>query len=293
LSFVWEGLLLLDKPQGPTSHDVVARIRKVTGQRRIGHAGTLDPMATGLLPLVLGRATRLVRFLPHSPKEYHGSLRLGLTTSSDDITGELLKRHDGAMPDAEAVVRAAGELLGRRPQLPPAVSARKVGGERLYRLARRGVEVKPKAVEVQVDRFTVEQTDRREIYTFVAVVSAGTYIRALVRDLGGLLGCGGVLESLRRTRIGPMMPVPGLNFDEAALRAALVPLERMDLVPRPWRLEREGDASRFLKGAAVIAERDAAGERLFRVLAPSGRLLGIAEMKWGLLQPKVVLPPEP
>jgi tRNA pseudouridine55 synthase len=295
----WEGLLLVDKPQGPTSHDVVARIRAATGQRRIGHTGTLDPMASGLLPLVLGRATRLVRFLPHSPKEYHGSLRLGLTTRSDDITGKLLSRHDGPMPDAEAVLGAAGELVGRRLQVPPAVSARKVRGERLYRLARRGIAAEAEAVEVKVDRFDLQPTDSSEIYTFEAVVSAGTYIRALVRDLGGLLGCGGVLDSLRRTRIGPMTPYPGLTFephgspDVVSLREALIPMEEMALVPEPLHLEREEEAARFAQGAAVRTWPDGPSSGLFRVLAPDGLLLGIAEMKGGVLHPKVVLPPCP
>jgi tRNA pseudouridine55 synthase len=292
LSFLWEGLLLVDKPQGPTSHDLVARVRAATGQRRIGHAGTLDPMASGLLPLVLGRATRLVRFLPHSPKEYHGSLQLGLTTRSDDITGEVTGRHDGPLPEAEAVLRAAGALVGKLMQLPPAVSARKIGGERSYRLARRGMAVEAKAVEVQVDRFDLQTTASPELYEFETVVSAGTYIRALARDLGESLGCGGVLASLRRTRIGPMTPTPGLTFDPESLREGLIPLERMELVPQPWRLELEDDAVRFLQGTAVSAGKEAPPAGFFRVLAPSGPLLGIAEMKRGVLHPKVVLPPE-
>jgi tRNA pseudouridine55 synthase len=292
LSFSWEGLLLVDKPRGPTSHDIVARLRAATGQRRVGHAGTLDPMASGLLPLVLGRATRLVRFLPHSPKEYHGRLQLGLTTRSDDITGEMVSRHDGPLPEVEAVLRAAGGLVGKSMQVPPAVSARKIGGERSYRLARRGVSVEARAVEVQIDRFTLRPTDSRELYEFEAVVSAGTYIRALARDLGRVLGCGGVLASLRRTRIGPMTPTPGMTLDPDSLREGLIPLERMELVPERWRLEREEDAARFLQGGTVSAGERAPIEGLFSVLAPNGPLLGIAEMKRGILHPKVVLPPK-
>jgi tRNA pseudouridine55 synthase len=292
LSFAWEGLLLADKPQGPTSHDIVARVRSATGQRRIGHAGTLDPMASGLLPLVLGRATRLVRFLPHSPKEYRGELRLGLTTHSDDITGEVLTRHDGPLPESAAVLRAAEGLVGKLMQVPPAVSARKVGGERSYRLARRGIAVEARAAEVEVDRFDLAPTASPELYEFEAVVSAGTYIRALVRDLGETLGCGGTLASLRRTRIGPLEPAPGLTFDRESLRKALIPLEGMELVPERWPLEREEDAARFLQGGAVSAGPDGPDGELFTVLAPNGLLLGIAEMKRGSLHPRVVLPPK-
>jgi tRNA pseudouridine55 synthase len=292
LSFSWEGLLLLDKPQGPTSHDIVARVRAATGQRRVGHAGTLDPMASGLLPLVLGRATRLVRFLHHSPKEYSGQLRLGLTTRSDDITGEIVARHEGPLPEAEDVLQAAGSLTGRLMQVPPAISARKIGGERSYRLARRGVVVEPEAVEVRIDRFDLKATALPELYDFEAVVSAGTYIRSLARDLGKLLGCGGVLASLRRTRIGPMTPTPGLTFDRESLQQGLIPLERMELVPAPWRMEREEDAARFRQGSPVNAGAEGPEEGLFRVLGPKGLLLGIAEMKRGVLHPKVVLPPK-
>ena len=124
----WEGLLLVDKPQGPTSHDIVARIRKATGQRRVGHAGTLDPMASGLLPLVLGRATRLVRFLPHDPKEYRGSLRLGLTTGTDDVTGEVLTCWEAPLPAAVEVLEAAARFVGLSMQVPPAVSAARSAG---------------------------------------------------------------------------------------------------------------------------------------------------------------------
>ena len=134
-----DGLLLIDKPEGPTSHDIVARARARTGQPRIGHTGTLDPMASGLLVLALGRATRLIRYLPGTPKLYTGSLRLGLTTSSDDITGQVLERFEGPFPAPDRVREAAAGFVGRSHQVPPRVSARKVGGERLYRMARRGI----------------------------------------------------------------------------------------------------------------------------------------------------------
>jgi tRNA pseudouridine55 synthase len=200
----WDGLLLIDKPTGPTSHDVVQRLRGLSGQRRIGHAGTLDPLASGLLPLVLGRATRLVRFLPHSPKVYEGSLQLGLSSDTDDAAGEVTRRHAGPLPAAEAVLLQSRSLLGRSRQAPPRVSARKVGGQRLYRLARRGIRVEAPDREVEVFRFELAVGDPAGHYDFVAEVTGGTYVRALVRDLGEGLGCGGLLTTLCRTRIASM-----------------------------------------------------------------------------------------
>jgi len=298
LSDPWEGLLAVDKPAGPTSHDVVARVRRVTGQRRVGHAGTLDPMASGLLVLVLGRATRLVRFLDQSPKDYVGLLRLGLTTRTDDVTGEVLSRHAGPLPPAADVRRAASHLRGRLLQAPPAVSARKVGGQRLYRLSRRGIEVRAESAEVEVLSFDLEPGEDPATYRFAARVSSGTYIRALARDLGSLLGCGGVLAALRRTAAGPLRPDPRLALDAAeapardSLRAALVPLERMPLLPPTVRVESGEDARRFAHGRPVAAPPGSPAAGPATVLEPGGALLGVAEVESGRLVPRVVLPPE-
>jgi tRNA pseudouridine55 synthase len=297
LSLRWEGLLLVDKPPGPTSHDVVARARKISGQRRIGHSGTLDPLASGLLPLVLGRATRLVRFLPQAPKEYRGTFRLGLTTRTDDLAGELLSRHDGPLPSAEEVVRASAGFQGHLLQEPPAVSAKKVGGERLYRLARRGQEVRPVSSSVEVTLFTVEPTPAQDTFTFLARVSAGTYIRALVRDLGAALGCGGALASLRRTGIGPMVPDPKLELGShpepgpERLREALIPLEAMPLTPPNLTLDRAADPDRFRNGARIDAPPGAPVSGYVTVRAADGGLIGIGETEGGHLCPRVVLPP--
>ncbi len=292
---VLEGLLLVDKPVGPTSHDVVERIRRLSGQRRVGHAGTLDPPASGLLPLVLGRATRLVRFLPHAPKVYRGRLRLGLVTSTDDVTGEVLESAAGPLPAAEEVLEAARGLRGSLLQTPPAVSARKVGGQRLYRLARRGVrvEVEPRAVEIS--RFDLAPTESATDWSFEAEVSAGTYIRSLARDLGATLGCGATLLELRRTAIGPMrvdeaLAAPSLGEISAeALRAALVPLERIPLVPPAVRLTTAADVAGFRRGSFVrIASSLSAG--YYRVTDSEGSLLGVAETAGDRLRPRVVLP---
>lgn len=295
MSETWDGLLLVDKPEGPTSHDIVARVRKATGQRRVGHAGTLDPMASGLLPLVLGRATRLVRFLPRSPKVYGGTFRLGLTSDTDDRTGEILHRHEGALPEAGAVAAAAKRLEGHGPQIPPTVSARKIEGTRAYRLAREGRPARARAAEVEVADFEVEPTATTGLFRFTVRVSAGTYVRALVRDLGAELGCGGLLDSLRRTEIGPLAPDdrlaldPNLAPDPAPLREALIGLDRLPLVPPSLLLADEDAARRFCHGAALfVAGGHAEGEPL-AIRAPDGTLLGIAEKTGDLLKPRVVL----
>jgi tRNA pseudouridine55 synthase len=292
----WDGLLLVDKPSGPTSHDIVATVRRVSGQRRVGHAGTLDPLASGLLPLVLGAATRLVRFLPASPKDYTGTLRLGLTTHSDDVTGEVLEQHRGELPDRENVVAAAAKMCGRLLQDPPAVSARKVGGQRLYRLARRGVVVKAPPAEVEVRSFDLEATASPAVYRFITRVSAGTYVRALVRDLGLALGCGGAVESLRRTAIERMEPDSGLAFDNdrppsvELLRERLIPPASMPLVLPPLRLEEAEQARRFLHGDAVSVAAAEPSQGSVAVYAADGRLLGVADRAERLLRPRVVLP---
>jgi len=292
-----EGLLLLDKPSGPTSHDMVNRVRRASGTRRVGHAGTLDPMASGLLPLVLGRATRLVRFLPDGPKRYRGRLCLGIATTTDDVTGEVLTRHPGSLPPASRVLEAAGGLEGRQSQVTPAYSARRVEGRRLYELARKGVPVEAPSAEVEVSRFELTPTDRDDLYEFVAEVSKGTYIRALARDLGQALGCGGVLASLVRTRIGPMRldharPWPEEAPDRNWVLGALLPPEEMPLLPPPLPLADPDRARRFSLGAAVRIEPSTeASAGPVRVLDPDGTLLGIGEVRDGALHPRVVLPP--
>ncbi len=289
-----EGLLLVDKSAGLTSHDVVDRVRRGSNLRRVGHAGTLDPMATGLLPLVLGRATRLVRFLPHSPKDYIGRLRLGCTTNTDDCTGRVLTRHRGPLPQADRVVDAARRLEGNHAQVPPDVSARRIEGRRLYEVAREGAKIEAPAANVEVGRFELEPTPDPEIYEFTAEVSAGTYIRALARDLGRDLGCGGVLESLTRTRIGPMhladaRELPDDGPDRSWVLEARIPLEQMPLTLSAVRLSDPDQARRFAMGQAlrVVGETGVKGQ--VRVLDPSGMLLGIADGRDEALYPRVVL----
>lgn len=288
----WEGMLLVDKPEGPTSHDLVLQVRRLTGQRRIGHAGTLDPMASGLLPLLLGRATRLLRFLPHSPKTYVGELRLGLRTDTDDITGAVVERSD-RLPAESRVHATARELEGPGRQVPPAFSARKLGGRRMYDLARRGVEVQAPATEIEVHGFALTATREKDTYRFSAEVSVGTYVRGLVRDLGHALGCGAALARLRRTRIGPMNVEASVSPDGATdpgrLLESLIPLEQMPLVPPVLRLDDPEAVARFEHGRAIASGSGPVPDGVFRILTPTGRLLGVAETSGGQLLPRVVL----
>ncbi|MBF4578531.1 tRNA pseudouridine(55) synthase TruB [Frigoribacterium sp. VKM Ac-2530] len=203
------GILLVDKPQGITSHDVVARVRKAAGTRKVGHAGTLDPLATGLLVLGLDSSTRLLTFLVGLDKTYEATIRLGVSTASDDSEGEVVATADASGVSDAAVDAGIADLTGPISQVPTTVSAIKVGGRRAYDLAREGVEVELKARDVVVSEFVV--LDRRDAVVDGTAVrdldvrvscSSGTYVRALARDLGGALGVGGHLTALRRTRVG-------------------------------------------------------------------------------------------
>jgi tRNA pseudouridine55 synthase len=204
------GILLVDKPQGITSHDVVSRVRKAAGTRKVGHAGTLDPMATGLLVIGLNSSTRLLTFLVGLDKTYEATIRLGAATTTDDAEGEILRRVDATATSSSAVRSGIRRLTGDIEQVPTAVSAIKVDGRRAYDLVRQGVEVDLKARPVTVSRFEV-LAERRQVAEGHTVVdldvvvdcTSGTYIRALARDLGRDLGVGGHLTALRRTRIGP------------------------------------------------------------------------------------------
>ncbi|NIM02325.1 MAG: tRNA pseudouridine(55) synthase TruB [Acidobacteria bacterium] len=286
-----EGLILVDKPAGPTSHDVVARIRRATGQRRAGHTGTLDPPASGLLVIALGRATRLIRFLPESPKVYEGTIELGVTTETDDLAGRVLARDSGPLPAFEEVRDAARTLLGKQRQTPPAISAKKVDGERLYRRARRGEAVEAPAAEIEVFEFDLLEGASEGSLPFRASVSKGTYVRALARDLGALLGCGGALATLRRTAIGPFDVTsaisPPTEENESTLSAAaVVPLDRLPLTLPTHRID-VARVARFAHGGPLPAPETGTG--WVRVDGPGGRILGVGELRDGTLTPRIVL----
>ena len=279
--------MLVDKPEGPTSHDVVARARRLFRTRAVGHTGTLDPFATGLLILVFGGATRLARWAERHPKSYRAVIRLGQRTDTDDRTGvTIAERTPAAWPPRSAVEDALAALRGAQLQRPPAFSARKVEGERSHRRARRGERPEPAATPVVV--LTLELVEYRPpLVTVDAVVSAGTYIRSLARDLGELLEVGGHSEALRRIRVGPW------SVDEAEPLADLTgrepllpPLALLSGLPVVPVTPEEMPAVRV--GREIARPGPTEGEA---ALVESGRLVAVGRASPQGWHPAVVLPP--
>ncbi|MFS0868017.1 tRNA pseudouridine(55) synthase TruB [Microbacterium sp. 179-B 1A2 NHS] len=270
------GILLVDKPGGVTSHDIVARARRALNTRKIGHAGTLDPMATGLLVLGVGPSTRLLTYLVGLDKTYEATMRLGVATDSDDADGAVTGETDAASVPDDAIRTAVAALTGPLSQVPSTVSAIKVGGRRAYDLARAGEQVELKARDVTVSRFDVLRVRRGDGVIDVDVVvdcSSGTYIRALARDVGERLGVGGHLTALRRTRIGPF-PVADAVAEitaEAPLRAgAAVAASVLGSFPVT------ADEARDLRhGKRLIGAADRLAAETPAAIDPDGELVGI------------------
>lgn len=208
------GVLNVDKPSGLTSHDVVARVRRLAGQRRVGHAGTLDPLATGVLVVCLGAATRLAEYLADTDKEYRAAVRLGVRTDTWDADGAVVEERDARHVSREAVEATLAEFVGRIAQVPPMYSALKRGGEPLYRLARKGISVEREPREVDVYAVTLETWAPPEV-VFTVRCGKGTYVRSLAHDLGERLGVGAHITRLRRLAVGP------LRAEDAVALAAL------------------------------------------------------------------------
>ena len=279
----------MDKPSGPTSHDVVASVRRVFGVRPVGHTGTLDPFATGLLVVLLGRATRLARFVEGASKTYWAVARLGVGTDTDDGAGTPLAEPIDLRELDEAVVRAAvAGLAGERSQRPPAYSAKRVAGERSYRLARRGRLVALPEVPVTVHRIELLEWRAPEA-TFRATVSAGTYVRALARDLGDALGVGGHLVALRREAIGQLRVEDAVPLDRLDRSAPLLPLTAV-LGDLPTVILDGAERAAVRHGRAV-ADRWANGRMGPEPVAllGDGDVVAVARPEGGLLQPIVVL----
>jgi len=278
------GILLVDKPGGLTSHDVVARTRRAFGTRKVGHAGTLDPMATGLLVIGIEGATRLLTYVVGADKTYLATIRLGQVTTTDDAEGEITSRADSDAVDAVAPVRLASgvaALTGEISQVPSSVSAIKVDGRRAYDRVRAGEEVELKARTVTVSRFEVVNERRGDGVLDLDVVvdcSSGTYIRALARDLGADLGIGGHLTALRRTRIGPFEVTDAVGIDDLAGAQTLTPaaaasqvMQRLDVAADDARDLRHG---KRLSGQATRIEGDLAA-----AVDQDGRLVGIVQKR--------------
>lgn len=276
------GVLVLDKPEGITSHDAVDRVRKALGTRKVGHLGTLDPAATGVLPLVLGPATRLARYLPTSPKEYEGAIVLGQETTTDDATGDVLESHPVRVT-RDQVLEAMSMLRGPLLQTPPAFSAKKLGGVRAYKLARTGRPVLPHPVEVTVREFSLVGFDTPRI-GFRVTCSAGTYIRSLARDLGRRLGTGAHLASLRRTRAGVFRIDDARPLDELSESDLLRPETLMASLPSV--VLEPPDEARVRNGQSVRCAEEAGDLCIFN---KKGELIAMGRAEKGWARPKVVL----
>ena len=277
------GILIIDKPEGWTSMDVCAKLRGLFHERRVGHGGTLDPMATGVLPVFLGRATRAVSFVTDSEKEYAAGLQLGVITNTQDTTGETLETRPVSVT-REQLEAALAPFRGDILQVPPMYSAIKIGGKKLYELARKGKEVERPPRPVTIHALEIVEQTGSETWTLRVRCSKGTYVRTLCHDIGLALGCGGAMSSLRRTMAG------GFTLDDA------VTLEGVLSAPDPAALLRPVDAcfadrpaltlpagaeKKVRNGVPVSLPRLADGE--YRVYAPDGTFLALSRARGGTL----------
>jgi tRNA pseudouridine55 synthase len=314
------GLLIVDKPEGPTSHDVVGRVRRVLREKRVGHAGTLDPLASGVVVVLVGPATRLSPYLTSDEKRYRATVRLGFATTTYDREGEPVGAPSPVPADLEARLREALEArLGTHLQTPPAYSAKKIDGERAHRLARRGEAVAPAAVPVTLKGWTLVSIGG-DLATVDLHTSAGFYVRSLAHDVGAAIGCGAHLAALRRTasggfRIEDAVALPPADAEAAALAGSLQPLDAL-LPDWPSAVVTAAGAARVGHGAFIGPDAcatwpafarpdvtapgfgaasppfpgaDAPQGASVRILDAQGRLLALAAWRGGLLHPSVVL----
>ena len=304
-----DGVLVVDKPEGLTSHDVVSTARRLLGEKRIGHTGTLDPLATGVLPLACGRATRLVRFLTASDKDYEATILFGVTTDTLDSTGEETSR-SGRTPSVEALAAALRTFEGPQMQVPPAYSAKKVGGRRAYEFARRDEPVELAAVPVRVSRLELLENAHGRC-RIALTCSAGFYVRALVRDLGERLGTGATLEALRRTRSGEFTLDEAVDLDKLApirdrtnpesripnpgLETVLIPMEKLLTGFPSVTVTAEGltrvSHGQHVRPADVAGTLPSRAAEWVRLLDGGGTLVGLGTPQpvSGFLHPGVVL----
>lgn len=296
-----DGILVASKPAGPTSHDIVALVRRLAATKRVGHGGTLDPFASGVLPLFVGRATRVVEYHLRDPKRYRATVCFGASSTTDDLEGELTPA-DGPAPDRDAVERILGRFRGPILQRPPAYSAIKVAGRRAYALARAGAAVELAPREVTIERLEMLSWDASDPARPIAVLdvdcSAGTYIRSLARDLGEAAGSAAYLGALVRTASGPFTleaAVPIERVREAAaagparLQALLRPIDA-GLEALPEVVLGDAEVGAVSRGQFIRATLPPdAGDAPIRVRDAAGRLVAIASVRDGRLAPDKVL----
>jgi tRNA pseudouridine55 synthase len=280
------GVLVVDKPAGATSFDMVALLRRRLAVRRVGHAGTLDPAATGVLPLLIGEATKLVPYLADEAKAYVATIRFGVTTDTQDLTGRVLSTSEVPVLTRAGLMAATRPFVGRIRQVPPMFSALHHQGRRLYELAREGVEVPREPRDVVVHEIVVEEVTAATA-TLCIVCGRGTYVRTLAADLGAALGCGGAIERLVRTRVGAfdrMGAVPATEIASAtpeSLWARVLPPEAALGHLRATHLA-AADAAAFVHGQAIeLGQAADPPEGFFRVHDESGLLLGVGELSGG------------
>lgn len=289
-----DGLLIVDKPAGYTSHDVVARMRRIAGEKSVGHLGTLDPMATGVLPLVLGRFTRLAQFYNEADKRYQGVIRFGLTTDTYDAEGQPAGPEQAVDLSLDRVRSAAAGFVGKLMQTPPPFSAKKISGVPAYKLARKGQAVTLQPKEVEVKEFEINSWDGKHAH-FAAWVSSGTYLRTLAHDLGRVLGPGAHLEELKRIAVRELRLEEAHRLDDVEKAAAGDCLNDLFLHPRlilpefPAVTAPEEAIVKLRHGAAVNLPEFTKATTV-RVFQGQRELLAIARRVAGtLFQPKIVL----
>jgi len=286
------GLLLVDKPRGLTSHDVVARVRQILHEKKVGHAGTLDPMATGLLVLAVGPSTRLLRFAQSETKRYSGAVKFGVATDSLDADGAVVERQPVPVLTRELLDVATSAMLGSQQQTPPMVSAIKIDGQRLHELARRGVEVERSPREISVASFTLTPTDDDTVWRFDVVCSVGTYVRVLLSDLAVALGTVGHLVELRRLASGSHVVENAVTLDEladdvAAGNEVLAPPATFVSALEHVTLSEEQTCA-MRKGQRVALEGTYRGDEI-AAMDSLGDLVGILQRRSESWKPELVL----
>ena len=275
------GIVVIDKPEGWTSFDVIAKLRRALHERRIGHGGTLDPMATGVLPVFVGRATRAVEFMESADKEYLAGVRFGFTTDTQDTTGTVLTE-SGIQPTAAEIEAALMTFLGKQEQLPPLYSAIKVDGKKLYEYARAGKDVERKARQIEITEIVPLGFAENGEYRFRLTVSKGTYVRTICHDLGEKLGCGGSMSSLRRLRAGAFRIEDASALDEVLApggEARVLPLDSLFRAYPALNVDEEQNR-RVRCGNTIRME---AADGTYRLYDTAGEFLALAEVKGGIV----------